>query len=110
MAKMADRENQVGELAPGEVALYQHAAYHGRTWILSDTEKDLSGEYPNLSVFQSLADETSSIRLGPETGVTEFRQDKFHSSLEEKTVRPIGRPPIIVRRAASLSRARIIRK
>ena len=110
VAKMADRENQVGELAPGEVALYQHAAYHGRTWILSDTEKDLSGEYPNLSVFQSLADETSSIRLGPETGVTVFRQDKFHSSLEEKTVRPIGRPPIIVRREASLSRARIFRK
>ncbi|MEM6434132.1 MAG: LamG domain-containing protein, partial [Cyanobacteria bacterium P01_D01_bin.115] len=26
VAKMADRENQVGELAPGEVALYQHVA------------------------------------------------------------------------------------
>ena len=98
VAKMADCESQVGELAPGEVALYQHVAYHGRTWILSDTEKDLSGEYPNLSVFQSLQDETSSIRLGPETGVTVFREDKFRGSLEEKTVRPIGRPPIIVRR------------
>ncbi|MEO1391013.1 MAG: LamG domain-containing protein [Cyanobacteria bacterium J06634_6] len=110
VAKMADRENQVGELAPGEVALYQHVAYHGRTWILSDTEKDLSGEYPNLSVFQSLQDETSSIRLGPETGVTVFREDKFRGSLKEKTVRPIGRPPIIVRREANLSRARIFGK
>ncbi|MEM6435404.1 MAG: LamG domain-containing protein, partial [Cyanobacteria bacterium P01_D01_bin.115] len=86
VAKMADSENQVGELAPGEVALYQHVAYHGRTWILSDTEKDLSGEYPDLSVFQSLQNETSSIRLGPETGVTVFRRDKFSGSLEEKPV------------------------
>ncbi|MEO0537454.1 MAG: LamG domain-containing protein [Cyanobacteria bacterium P01_A01_bin.123] len=86
VAKMADNENQVGELAPGEVALYQHVAYHGRTWILSDTEKDLSGEYPNLSAFQELQDETSSIRLGPETGVTVFREDKFRGSLEEKPV------------------------
>ncbi|MEM1251121.1 MAG: LamG-like jellyroll fold domain-containing protein [Cyanobacteria bacterium P01_H01_bin.21] len=91
VAKMADHENQVGELAPGEVALYQHVAYHGRTWILSDTEKDLSGEYPDLSVFQSLQDETSSIRLGPETGVTVFREDKFRGSLEEKPVRQFDR-------------------
>lgn len=86
VAKMADKENQVGELAPGEVALYEHVAYHGRTWILSDTETDLSGEYPNLSVFQSLQDETSSIRLGPDTGVTVFREEKFRGSLQEKTV------------------------
>ncbi|MEM6452534.1 MAG: LamG domain-containing protein [Cyanobacteria bacterium P01_D01_bin.105] len=105
VAKMADRENQVGELAPGEVALYQHVAYHGRTWILSDTEKDRSGEYPNLSVFQSLQDETSSIRLGPETGMTVFREDKFRGSLEEQIVRPIGRPPIIVRREGKQSKA-----
>ena len=88
VAKMADSENQVGELAPGEVALYQHVAYHGRTWILSDTETDLSGEYPNLSVFQSLQDETSSIRLGPDTGVSVFKHNNFAGSLAGKPIRP----------------------
>ncbi|MEO0769991.1 MAG: LamG-like jellyroll fold domain-containing protein, partial [Cyanobacteria bacterium J06649_4] len=105
VAKMADTENQVGELSPGEVALYEHVAYHGRTWILSDTEKDLSGEYPDLSVFQSLQDETSSIRLGPETGVTVFREDEFRGGIESRPIRPIGRPPIILRRDAKQSNA-----
>ena len=72
-AKMADHEGQVGELAPGEVALYEHRAYHGRTWILSDSEHDVAGNYPNLESFHGLDDQTSSIRVGPETGVTLFR-------------------------------------
>ncbi|MEO1522717.1 MAG: hypothetical protein AAFU78_18325, partial [Cyanobacteria bacterium J06633_2] len=33
-----------------------------------------------------LQDETSSIRLGPDTGVTVFREEKFRGSLQEKTV------------------------
>ena len=104
VAKMADKENQVGELAPGEVALYEHVAYHGRTWILSDTEKDLSGEYPDLSVFLSLQDETSSIRLGPQTGVTVFREDKFHSSLDGKPVPQFDRAKRLGERQSSAFR------
>ncbi len=72
-AKMADHEGQVGELTPGEVALYEHRAYHGRTWILSDSEQDVLGNYPNLESFHGLDDQTSSIRLGPDTGVTLFK-------------------------------------
>ena len=73
LAKMADNEGQVGELAPGEVALYEHVAYHGKTWILSNSAKDRSGNYTHLTNFQNLNDQTSSIRLGPDTGVTLFK-------------------------------------
>ncbi|EKV00199.1 laminin G domain-containing protein [Leptolyngbya sp. PCC 7375] len=73
VAKMADNEGQVGELAPGEVALYKHRAYYGRTWILSNSDKDRSGNYTHLTDFQDLNDQTSSIRLGPDTGVTLFK-------------------------------------
>ena len=72
-AKMADHEGQVGELAPGEVALYENIAYWGRTWILSDSEHDVAGNYTSLSSFHGLDDQTSSIRLGPDTGVTLFK-------------------------------------
>lgn len=73
VAKMAGNEGQVGELAPGEVALYKHRAYYGRTWILSDSEKDRSGNYTHLTDFHDLNDQTSSVRLGPNTGVTLFK-------------------------------------
>ncbi|MBE9067370.1 LamG domain-containing protein [Leptolyngbya cf. ectocarpi LEGE 11479] len=73
VAKMADNEGQVGELASGEVALYKHRAYYGRTWILSNSDKDRSGNYTHLTDFQDLNDQTSSIRLGPDTGVTLFK-------------------------------------
>lgn len=72
-AKLADNEGQVGELAPGEVALYEHRAYHGRTWILSNSENDLAGNYRDLRSFHSLNDQVSSIRVGPKTGVTLFK-------------------------------------
>ncbi|MEM9218102.1 MAG: LamG domain-containing protein [Cyanobacteria bacterium P01_F01_bin.150] len=71
--KIADHEGQVGELAPGEVALYQHLAYHGKTWIFSSSAKDRSGSFTHLTDFQNLNDQTSSIRLGPDTAVTLFK-------------------------------------
>lgn len=77
VAKVADNEGQVGELAPGEVALYEHVAYHGKTWILSDSAKHVSGEHRHLSQFQGLQDQTSSIRLGPDTGVTLFKHSNY---------------------------------
>ncbi|MEM6256445.1 MAG: LamG domain-containing protein [Cyanobacteria bacterium P01_D01_bin.156] len=75
--KIADNEGQVGELAPGEVALYEHVAYHGKTWILSDSAKDVSGEHTRFGDFQNLNDRTSSIRLGPDTGVTLFKHFNY---------------------------------
>ena len=83
-AKMAENEGQVGELAPGEVALYQHVAYHGRTWILSDSQKDRAGSYPNLSNFQALHDQTSSIQLGPNTGATMFKHLNFRVAPDKR--------------------------
>ena len=80
-AKMADNEGQVGELAPGEVALYEHRAYHGRTWILAKSEHDGSGNYPRLQSFHGLNNQISSIRLGPDTGVTLFR-DANHQAAD----------------------------
>ena len=77
VAKMADNEGQVGELAPGEVALYEHRAYHGRTWILTDSENDVAGNHTHFTDFQGLSDQTSSIRLGPETGVTLFKHSNY---------------------------------
>ena len=73
VSKRAVDESQVGELAMGEVALYKHGAYYGPAWILSDSEKDQSGNYKRFGDFQDLNDRTSSIRLGPNTGVTLFK-------------------------------------
>ncbi|MEL6778148.1 MAG: LamG domain-containing protein [Cyanobacteria bacterium J06597_16] len=76
--KIADHEGQVGELAPGEVALYENVAYHGKTWILSNNAKDSSkekadGNHTRFTDFQGLNDQASSLRLGPDTGVTLFK-------------------------------------
>ncbi|NEQ51478.1 MAG: LamG domain-containing protein [Leptolyngbya sp. SIO3F4] len=75
--KFANNEGQVGELASGEVALYEHVAYHGKTWILSDSAKDVSGEHKRFGNFQGLNDLASSIRLGPDTGVTLFKHFNY---------------------------------
>ncbi|ESA36374.1 egf domain-containing protein [Leptolyngbya sp. Heron Island J] len=82
--KVADNEGQVGELAPGEVALYEHLAYHGKTWILSDSAKHVSGEHRHFSQFQGLQDQTSSIRLGPDTGVTLFKHSAFRTDEDKR--------------------------
>jgi hypothetical protein len=75
--KFAENEGQVGELAQGEVALYEHRAYHGKTWILSDSAKDVAGEHKRFGDFGGLNDRTSSIRLGPDTGVTLFKHFNY---------------------------------
>ncbi|MEM6452535.1 MAG: LamG-like jellyroll fold domain-containing protein [Cyanobacteria bacterium P01_D01_bin.105] len=74
--KIADNEGQVGELAPGEVALYENVAYHGKTWILSNNGNGnvrISGSHARFTDFQGLNDQVSSVRLGPNTGVTLFK-------------------------------------
>jgi hypothetical protein len=63
--KMAKDENQMGELLPGEAALYEHYGYWGKTLVL----------YNSCPDFRALAGlnfnkTTSSIRLGPDTGAT----------------------------------------
>ncbi len=70
--KFAPHESQVGDLVEGEVALYQHVAYHGHVWILSDKYKDNAGNFASLEKFFGLNNTTSSIRLGQNTGVTLF--------------------------------------
>ncbi len=79
-ARMADHEGQVGELAPGEVALYENVAYWGRTWVLSDREPGILGSYARFGPFHGLNDKTSSIRVGPETGVTLFKHGNFQAA------------------------------
>ena len=74
VAKIADNEGQVGQLSPGEVALYEHIAYTGRAWILSDSKHDVAGDYKDLTAFHGLDNVVSSIRLGPDTGVTLFNR------------------------------------
>ncbi|MEM6453070.1 MAG: LamG domain-containing protein [Cyanobacteria bacterium P01_D01_bin.105] len=74
--KIADNEGQVGELATGEVALYENVAYHGKTWILSNNDSSkggASGSHTRFTDFQGLNDQVSSLRLGPNTGVTLFK-------------------------------------
>ena len=82
--KFAENEGQVGELAQGEVALYEHRAYHGKTWILSDSAKDVAGEHKRFGDFGGLNDRTSSIRLGPDTGVTLFKHFNYRAAEDKR--------------------------
>ncbi|MGB3518700.1 MAG: LamG-like jellyroll fold domain-containing protein [Elainellaceae cyanobacterium] len=61
--KVADHESRVGELMPGEVAFYEHAAYWGKAWVLYDS-------HPDFKTIQGFDNVVSSIRLGPDTGAT----------------------------------------
>jgi len=70
--KIVDNEGQAGELKVGEIALYQHRAYFGKTWIFSDSEQNRFGNFTSLRSFANLDNQISSIRLGPDTGVTLF--------------------------------------
>ena len=74
--KIADSEEQVGEITEGEVALYQHISYHGKVWVLSDFEPGVQGNFGSLKGFQGLDNTISSIRLGPDTGVTLFANEQ----------------------------------
>ncbi|NER83868.1 MAG: LamG domain-containing protein [Leptolyngbya sp. SIO1D8] len=82
--KFADNEGQVGELAQGEVALYEHLAYHGKIWILSDNAKVALGEHKSLGDLGGLNDLTSSIRLGPDTGVTLFKHFNYRVAEDKR--------------------------
>lgn len=93
VAKFAAHEDQVGELATGEVALYEHLAYHGKAWILSNNGDELAGNFTSLQDFFGLNNVSSSIRLGPNTGVTLFanneqkvRDGKRETDIEDITV------------------------
>ncbi|MEM6717230.1 MAG: LamG-like jellyroll fold domain-containing protein, partial [Cyanobacteria bacterium P01_C01_bin.147] len=82
--KFAEHEGQVGELAQGEVALYEHVAYHGKTWVLSDSAKDVAGEHKRFGDFGGLNDRTSSIRVGPDTGVTLFKHFNYRVAEDKR--------------------------
>lgn len=71
--KIADNEGQVGELATGEVALYQHSLYKGRAFILSNSTLHDNKVNADLRIVPGLNDIASSVRLGADTGVTLFK-------------------------------------
>ncbi|MEM8534087.1 MAG: LamG domain-containing protein [Chloroflexota bacterium] len=73
--KIADNEGQVGELKAGEVALYDRIAYKGKTWIFSDNEHNNAGNFTSLRSFDRMDNKVSSIRVGPDTGVTLFANE-----------------------------------
>ncbi|MCU6711051.1 hypothetical protein M6D81_20365 [Paenibacillus sp. J5C_2022] len=77
VVKMADHEGQVGTLSAGEAAFYEHRAYRGKTWILSDGATNLPGSFTSFQDFPGLDNQASSIRLGPDTGVTLFVNEDF---------------------------------
>lgn len=83
-AKNAADETQVGELAAGEVALYRSIGYRGRTWILSDRDPEDRGNFTDLRRFHGLNDSVSSLRLGPNTGVTVFANRGQGTSAENR--------------------------
>ncbi|MEU4222269.1 VCBS repeat-containing protein [Actinoplanes sp. NPDC026623] len=74
--RFADDETQVGTLAPGEVVLYENPAYWGRAWISG-------AELSDFLRIDGLNDVVSSLRLGPETGVTLYRDVAFGDVRED---------------------------
>lgn len=68
--KIADDESQVGELLQGEIALYENPNYWGKAWVFYK-------DYADFERVINLNDEVSSIRLGPLTGATIYREAHF---------------------------------
>jgi hypothetical protein len=83
LVKIAEHEGQVGALMAGEVALYQNIAYHGKTWVFAEGPNEGAGSFKNFLTFEGLNDQTSSIRLGPDTGVTLFKHAN-HKAAENR--------------------------
>lgn len=61
--KVAEHESQVGSLAEGEVALYEHPNYWGRAWVFR-------AQLGDLNAISGLGARIGSARLGPNTGAT----------------------------------------
>jgi Concanavalin A-like lectin/glucanases superfamily len=75
-------EWSVEELLPGEVALYEHPGYWGRTWVLYSGCSDFAG-------IEGLNDKISSIRLGPQTGATLYTDADYTTSPDREKVADI---------------------
>ncbi|MBD2464233.1 hypothetical protein H6G89_24830 [Oscillatoria sp. FACHB-1407] len=75
--KIAGSENQVGELLPGEAAFYEQPAYWGKTWILYNSCSD-------FGVIEGFNDVISSIRLGPETGITLYSGSDYGVTSQDR--------------------------
>ena len=80
--KIADAENQVGELLPGEAAFYENPAYWGKTWILYNG-------IPDFTAIEGLDDNVSSIRLAPQTGATLYRNKNYSSEDRKDEIQDI---------------------
>jgi hypothetical protein len=72
--KVADDETQIGDLEPGEVALYENPVYWGRAWVLH-------AEHPDFTAVAGLNDCISSIRLGPGTAATVFQDTQYGGTM-----------------------------
>ena len=64
------RERANAELWPGEVALYEHENFKGKVWILHQ-------DTPDFRRIEGLNDTVSSVRVGPDTAATFFRDVGF---------------------------------
>ncbi|MGB7312270.1 MAG: LamG-like jellyroll fold domain-containing protein [Nodosilinea sp.] len=81
--KIFENEGLVGKLKSGEVALYENIAYWGKTWVFSEGDTDLSDSL-DFRDLPGLNDQVSSIRLGPDTGVTLFKHVNFKVNEEKR--------------------------
>lgn len=77
--KMAEDENQMGELLPGEVALYEHYGYWGKTLVLYNSCQDF-----RVLAGLNFNETTSSIRLGPATGATLYADINYSATSTDR--------------------------
>lgn len=70
--KIAADESQVGEIEPGEVALYEQPGYWGRVWVFHT-------DYADFACIPGLDEAVSSIQPGPGTAATLYRQAQFRA-------------------------------
>ncbi|BAS59713.1 hypothetical protein NIES2135_07550 [Leptolyngbya boryana NIES-2135] len=68
--KFAENESQVGEVLPGEVALYENVSYWGKAWIFQS-------DVARFTDINGLNDQVSSIILGNQTGATIYKDTRY---------------------------------
>lgn len=68
--KVAANERVIGTLLAGEVALYEHQNYWGKTWVFYR-------DFANFGSVLSLNNRVSSIRVGKGTGATIYRNEDY---------------------------------
>ena len=68
--KVAEHESQVGNLEPGEIAVYESTAYKDKCWVFPTS-------FPDFRLIEGLDNKVSSVRLGANTGATLYRRPNY---------------------------------